>query len=39
VLEKLNDSGDLLDGADRAAHPMEGEYIALAAAAPPAGRS
>jgi len=39
VLEKLNDSGDLLDGADMAARPIEGEYIALASAAPPAGRS
>jgi methyltransferase (TIGR00027 family) len=38
VLEKLDASGDLLDGADVTERPIEGEYIALASAALPGGR-
>jgi methyltransferase (TIGR00027 family) len=38
VLEKLNASGDLLDGADVTERPIEGEYIALASAMRLGGR-
>jgi methyltransferase (TIGR00027 family) len=35
VLEKLDASGDLLDGADVTERPIEGEYVALASKARP----
>lgn len=38
VLEKLDSSGDLLDGAEVTEWPIEGEYIALASATRPGGR-
>jgi hypothetical protein len=32
VLQKLNASGDLLEGAEVTEQPIEGEYVALASA-------
>ena len=37
VLEKLDSSGDLLDGADVTEWPIEGEYVALASVRRPGG--